>query len=797
MKNIFTKIFFTIIAVISINSAFAQKTLTGKITDSKTSSPINNVAVFIPELNKGTTSNEKGEYTFDNLPQSIITIQFSITGYKSVLKTANTASAANLDAAMESSIEELEEVVITANKSKLVDNTPFSIDNISQKEIRKYASPSLMGNLSYQPGIDRITIGNGIGKPVIRGLSFNQTMLYAQGTRIENQQWDDHHDLGLTDIGIQNVELVRGPAALIYGADALGGALIFVDEKPAALGKSAADANLGFASNTLGLNADAGYKHTNNNGFFYGIRVGGSSHTSYLQGEKDGDPKNANGETDMFAPNSKFMNANAKLNVGVTKKWGTSKLTYSFLYQQIGIIEDERANASSSTTSDDEEQRDRGMEAPYQSVTTQIISSENTYFTGKSKLNLNLGYQMNDRKEFEPTPEKTAEMAIGLKQNTATYDLKWTSNEEKNFGVTIGTQGTFLKNTNGGLESLVPDAAISTVGGYGLLRYDYKKLNLLAGVRYDMRHIEAEGYEPNGKGVELDSFKLLHNKTYTAVTKPETDFEKDYHPFSFSLGAAYHFNKNFTAKLNAASGYTAPNYAQLATFGKHEGTYRFEQGKFDLEVEQNKEADLGLNYEGENFSGYINGYINKIQNYIYISNTGDSMTRKLEDGTKDTLPLYKYQQGNATIIGSEIGIDVHPKKIKWLDVKASYGIINGTLDAGGYLPYIPSNKLIGEVKLMKEKVWKLHDTYVSAIVSNFEQRKNVAQYEISSEAYTLIDLHVGGKFKFQKQEIAFNIFCTNLLNTAYYNQLSLVKYIGVRDMGRNIGIQLHVPIGVK
>ena len=133
-----------------------------------------------------------------------------------------------------------------------------------------------MGNLSYQPGVDQITIGNGIGKPVIRGLSFNQIMLYGQGTRIENQQWDDHHDLGLSDVGVENVEIVRGPAALIYGADAMGGALIFVDEKAAAPGTTVGDANLGFGSNTLGINLDAGIKSANKNGLFYGVRIGGT-----------------------------------------------------------------------------------------------------------------------------------------------------------------------------------------------------------------------------------------------------------------------------------------------------------------------------------------------------------------------------------------------------------------------------------------------------------------------------------------------------------------------------------------
>lgn len=149
---------------------------------------------------------------------------------------------------LESSATELGEVLITGSNTKLSEKTPYSVNSISINEIRKHASPSLMGNLSYESGIDKITIGNGIGKPLIRGLSFNRILIYSQGTRIENQQWDDHHDIGLTDVGVQNVEIVRGPAALIYGANAMGGALIFTDEKPAAAGTTLGDLNFGFGS---------------------------------------------------------------------------------------------------------------------------------------------------------------------------------------------------------------------------------------------------------------------------------------------------------------------------------------------------------------------------------------------------------------------------------------------------------------------------------------------------------------------------------------------------------------------
>ncbi len=775
-------------------NALAQNSVKGKVTNKVTGKQLEGINIFIPEYKKVTSSDSKGEFSFEGLGKGIVKIQATGLGYKSVVQTLVLNSNTDIIISMEVSETELEEVLITSNSSSLPDNIPFSANGVSQKDIRKYSSPSLMGNLSYQPGVDKISLGNGIGKPVIRGLSFNRIMLFSQGTRIENQQWDDHHDLGLSDIGLENVEIVRGPAALIYGADAMGGALIFVDEKPAAAGTNVGDVNLGFGSNTLGINGDFGFKGAAKNGLFYGARFGGASHTNYIQGEKDeAESENKSKEEEEFAANSKFMNMAGKANVGIIQKWGVSKLSYSYFNQQSGIVEVEPVDTSGNPLGE-EEQRDREMEAPYQDVTTQIISLENTILTGKSKVNINVGYQTNDRKEFEPTDVKgEKELAIGLQLKTTTYDVKWTSNQEKSFGVTIGSQGTFLKNTNNGIEALVPDANVSDIAGYGLFRYDHNKLNLLGGVRFDARHIEAMTYRT--EPTLTDSFIVVPtvNSADTVNPKPSTDFKKDYSPVSFSIGAAYHLNSKFTIKLNAATGFSAPNYAQLATYGKHEGTYRFERGDRNLKVEQNAEGDLGFIYENEFISLNIGGYYNKIKNYIYIANTGDSMVA-ITDAVNQ-FPLYDYKQGDATISGGEFGFDIHPAKLKWLDLKVTYAVINGKLDKGGNLPYIPSNKLIGEVKLSKDKFWKFNDNYISFVVRNFEKQKNVAEYELATDGYTLLDIHIGASFKLGKQKATFDIFCTNAINTGYYNQLSLVKYIGVRDMGRNIGLQLHIPFG--
>lgn len=382
-----------------------------------------------------------------------------------------------------------------------------------------------------------------------------------------------------------------------------------------------------------------------------------------------------------------------------------------------------------------------------------------------------------------------------------TYDLKWTSNAEKAFGLTIGTQGMTQKNENFGNEILVPDAEVSDVAGYALARYDYKKFNFLGGLRFDNRSIKAEGESESGE-VENDTLIFMHSMD-TLGERPEVEVENDYSPFSGSLGFAFHPSERLTFKVNAATGFRAPNYAEIGTFGRHEGTYRFEIGKTDLEMEQNVEGDLGAIWEGSFISFNVSGFYNSISNYIFIANSGDSVARfrhSTENGLDiqkvDTLPVYDFRQADATINGFQIGFDIHPSTAKWLDVKASYAMTRGEINDGGNLPFMPADKIIAEVKLSRGQISKLMAPYLSFVVSNYSEQSRIAEYELPTESYTLLDVHIGFDFKLGKQTASAQLFCTNVLNAAYFNHLSLIKTIGVHEMGRNIGVMIHVPFGL-
>src|SRR4030095_9593889 len=143
---------------------------------------------------------------------------------------------------------------------------------------------NLSDGLAKLPGVSQLTTGVGISKPVIRGLYGNRVLAILSGLRFDNQQWQDEHGLGLNDMGIDRVEVIKGPSSLLYGSEAIGGALNIIEEAPAKPHTTVADVNTRFFSNTLGIFTDVGFKGasiTSN----WGIRAGINSQADYTDGD--------------------------------------------------------------------------------------------------------------------------------------------------------------------------------------------------------------------------------------------------------------------------------------------------------------------------------------------------------------------------------------------------------------------------------------------------------------------------------------------------------------------------------
>jgi iron complex outermembrane receptor protein len=296
-----------IIYLFSWGSSNAQGLIKGSITD-KEARPLPGANIFILDLNKGTVSDEHGQYLLGNIPNGKFRVQYSYLGYSTEVKTIffnNTPVELNI--ILQETAIETKEIVISGGYNATQHENAVNIDILKLNSSTSIITPNTTELLTKVPGVNMISKGPGVSKPVIRGLSMDNVLVLNNGVRNENYQYSDHHPLGIDEFGIEDIEIIKGPASLLYGSDAIGGVVNFIHEKPAPVGQIMGDYHLQLFSNTLGLLTNLGLKGTSKK-FFGGIRFGTKTNTDFLQGGGD------------FVPNSRFNTLSFKADGGYTGK---------------------------------------------------------------------------------------------------------------------------------------------------------------------------------------------------------------------------------------------------------------------------------------------------------------------------------------------------------------------------------------------------------------------------------------------------------------------------------------------
>ncbi len=666
------KIFIVCCVILSYHMVNAQNKITGKITD-QNNEPLPGATIFIPDMNKGTVSDSVGNYELVNLPNGKINIQFSYVGYTNRLKSIElTGHVAELNVSMKQTIVESEEIVVSGGYNSTQHENAVKIEVLKLNQSSKIGTPNFAEILTQVPGIDMISKGSGVSKPVIRGLSMNDILILNNGVRFENYQYSSHHPLGIDEFGIEDVEIVKGPASLLYGSDAIGGVINFIKEKPAPIGTITGDYNMQLFSNTLGMTNNLGIKGASKK-FFGGFRVGQKTNSDFLQG---------GGE---FAPNSRFNEYSIKANTGFTDKIGTFKLYYDFNNQKLGLVEEEASNEIT--------ERSRKNEIYYQELNTHLLSSQNKLYLGKFKLDINSAYQNTELVHFGEKDVYELQMQLA----TITYEAKLHLPSKENSEYIIGFQGfnQINSNLNDRETILLPDAVTNNYSAFGLLQHTFfSKLKLQTGIRYDKKSISSEAV-----GLPTDSM------SYRAP------LDKSYGSFSGSIGATYNFTEELLLRANFAAAYRTPNLAELTSNGPHE--LRYEIGNPNLVPENAYETDMSMHYHKENFTFDLAGFYNIINNYIYITPTGEV--------TNSGMEIFRYKQANSNLVGGEVGLHLHPKIIKWLHFRTTFASVVGKQENGDYLPFIPAHKLHFELSVEKQKLWFLHNAFASVNTEQLTQ----------------------------------------------------------------------------
>ncbi|MEE9407788.1 MAG: TonB-dependent receptor [Polaribacter sp.] len=743
------KSFIKLLLIIASFSVNAQNSISGKITDTK-NTPLVGVEIHATEIHKGTTSKENGAYELKNIPSSKIKLTFSYLGFKTFSKIIEIESNTTFNIQLRESPFEMDEIIISTQFNKLQSENVMKVERLSAKSIQKTGATTLSEGITNIAGVSQISTGSSIGKPVIRGLSGNRVLVYTQGIRLENQQFGGEHGLGINDAGISSIEVIKGPASLLYGSDALGGVLYLNPEKFASENSNEFNLNQRFFGNTLGTNTSIGGKISKENWKFL-VRGTYAKHSDYKTPTKE------------RVTNTRFNEKDFKTGIAYSKNNFTSELRYNYNNSQLGLTEGIAAQSTSTT-----------LIEPYQLIDNHILSSHNHFFFGNSKLDIDLGYTFNDRQEFEEHEDeaehsKNEEVALRMKLKTASYNVKYHFPKLGNVEILSGVQGLHQTNTNFGEELLIPNAKVNDFGFFTTSNFTWKRNTLQAGIRFDNRNIKTERHEISHDG-EIHVFNAI---------------DKFYNSFTTSLGFKTAISDNFTTRINLASGFRAPNLAELTSNGVHHGTNRFEKGNNDLQNEKNTQVDLSLEYKTEHLEFFANGFYNHLNDYIFLSPTG-----KVEDGA----PVFTYIQENANLHGGEFGFHLHPHPLDWLHLESTFETVIGKQQNGNYLPLIPSNTWKNTFRTEFNIADWLQQGYSSLSLQSTFSQNNISSFETETNGYNLINLGFGGDILFKKMKFSTSVSINNLLNKKYINHLSRLKPDGILNQGRNIVLGVNFKI---
>ncbi|NSL88638.1 TonB-dependent receptor [Chitinophaga sp. Mgbs1] len=781
--------------------------LTGKVTDKISKQPLPGATVYLPDLHVGAATDAQGNYIIKNLPKGKYVVDVHYIGYSAYSEIVTINGTATKDFELSETLIEKNEVVITgANLATSMKKTPTPINVIRRDYLTDNISTNIIDAISKVPGVSQLSTGPAISKPFIRGLGYNRVVVVGDGIRQEGQQWGDEHGIEIDDYNVSRIEVLKGPASLVYGSDALAGVVNIVPPPPLPLGKIKGNVEANYQSNN-GLMAYHADIAGNTNGFSWG---------AFVTQKQAHDYKN---KYDDYVFNSRFNNTNFGANIGINKQWGYSRLTFTSFNQHLGLVEGERdeqgrfikpvningeAGEAPVTGSDN---TSYSMEVPKQQINHQkIVWDNNLYLHNGGRLGLTLGYQLNQRREYGNVLQPN-EPELYLKLKTFNYALKYYLPEMNGWQTTVGVNGMQQRNENKGDEFLIPAYDLFDIGGFAVTSKTFNKLTLSGGLRFDNRSLRSNALLLDADG------------------KPSPDgdvrfasFSKNFSNISASVGLSYEASDRVVLKVNAARGFRAPNIAELSANGVHEGTIKYELGNQDLKPEVSTQVDAGIDFNTQHVSLTASLFYNHINNFIFarkLFNAAGTDSIPAENN-EEGYAAFKYQQGTANLYGGELMLDIHPHPIDWLHFENTLSYVKGRLangtDSTRYLPNIPAGRWLSELKGKFRKVGgPLQNAYIGVQMDmNFAQNNVFTAYntETATGSYTLFNAGLGTDFVNRKSRTLFSLHfaVNNFTDVAYQNHLSRLKYApvnevtgrsGVYNIGRNFSVKLAIPIDFK
>ncbi len=745
--------FYSILLVLVLTS-FARlysQEYQGIVVDKENGSPVPYASIWIVDLNTGVSCNSQGRFLLDfSLPQTMH-IKVSAVGYTSAISSISKNDTNQIVLVLSPSHIELQEMEISTTTGILQNYSITNVESKTLEELTTINTTTLGQSLGNISGVYNNSTGNGINKPVIRGMSGMRVSTYLNGLKIENQQWGGDHGIGVDALGIEKVEVIKGASSLLYGSDALGGVIYLHEEEYAESNMFEAGINSQFEVNSMGIT----------NGFHMKIAKKNIRFNLFGNQTSQADYQVPNGD---FVFNSRFKGQGIKAALGMNKNNWVGNIRYTFVSNELGIP----GHTHDSVPSKEDlfkPTSSRKKTLPLQVNSSHFLSTDHKLYFNKSELKFTLGLVSNNLEEFD---EKVTIPGIAMKLNTFSFNGLWSITSWKKHKILIGAQGNIQTNKNNkkAEEILLQDLRSNSTGVFGMIHSKWnQQLETQFGIRADRNEFEIASNSLQDPGLTLN-----------------------YQSLTYSAGLSYKKNKH-AYRINISSGYRPPHPIESLANGVHHSSRRFEIGSLSLQPEFANQLDLSYEFNNEHIGLLLNPYVSVIQHYVYLNYT---------DSLIDNYPVVNYAQNELTYFyGGEVTLHYHPHFLHNLHIETHYTYLFAEDAQGKAISQIPQPRLMGLLTYDIESKSNLIPSSLALQATLFGSQQRVIENEIYSDQYNLLDLGASWKIASTKLKGHLKIGARNITNTNYINHLSELKPLGIQNPGRNFYISLNLKINQK
>lgn len=781
MKSFLLVLVFTLCGFFA--SAQKQFSLRGSIYDADTKNLLPTVVVKLADNQSITNSN--GFFIFNKIIAGRYSLQLQLQGYESQeLIVSLVDKNEDLNIYLEKKATTINEVQLSHHSiESLAKESSATTLVLTQNDLDKNRENTLMQSLQNLPGIQAMGIGVGQSKPMIRGLGFNRVVITQNGIKHEAQQWGSDHGLEIDQNEVGSVEIIKGPASLLYGSEAIGGVInlrpVSVPNKNGFEGNInlLAESNNNLLGTSVGLQGKSNKwsyraRFTLNDYADYNVPVDKIIYENYVFNLSDNNLRNTAG-----------IERDASFSVGFSDSNFKTETFISNYNAKNGFF----ANAHGlevRTSAIDYDRSARDVDLPYHTVNHFKVVQNNTLNLDRHEIRLNLGYQNNLREEqteavahgYMPKLEGTLDRRY-LK-NTFTAELQDEITLSDRHQMILGMNAEYQSNDIDGWGFLIPSYKRFTAGIYAFDNYEIRPdLFLNAGVRYDFGKMKTDEYIDWYPSVAGSSSVFLQRATANR--------------FSFDNASAVaglsYIRKKINYKINIGKSFRIPLANELSSNGVNYHMFRYEKGNPNLDAETSYQLDAEISYAHQKVSFSLTPYLNYFNNYIYLNPTANYF---------ETLQIYEYTQSKVFRAGGEVSAEY--KATESLNIAASAEYVFSRQLSGskkGFtLPFSPPLRGLFSIDYEFEPIWFFEDLNLKTDLRLSAKQDQIVPPEKSTEGYSVLDvaLNMGVKiFKEKKSKIRLKV--NNILNTTYFDHLSFYRLIEVPQPGRNASVSIAIP----